>query len=68
MLDYAKNMYTVYKDRPKFVFGFHGELSHDHYNLIGAADNDFLDWIQWFHLNGHLNNTLLIIMSDHGHR
>uniref|UniRef100_A0A1B6DNU0 Sulfatase N-terminal domain-containing protein n=2 Tax=Clastoptera arizonana TaxID=38151 RepID=A0A1B6DNU0_9HEMI len=68
MMDYAKNIFTVYKEKPKFIFGFHGELSHDHYNLIGAADNDLLEWLQWFHLNGHLNNTLLIIMSDHGHR
>ncbi|KAL1132405.1 hypothetical protein AAG570_010360 [Ranatra chinensis] len=68
MLDYARNMYVVYKDVPKFIFGFHGELSHDSYNLIGAADKDLLDWLKWFKIEGHLNNTVLILMSDHGHR
>lgn len=68
MLDYARHVYTVYKDRPKFVFGFHGEISHDSYNLVGAADDDLSQWLEWFQVNGHLNNTLLIIMSDHGHR
>ncbi|KAK9504055.1 hypothetical protein O3M35_010490 [Rhynocoris fuscipes] len=68
MLEYAKHIYRVYPNRPKFIFGFHGEISHDSYNLVGAADNDLRDWLEWFKLNGHLNNTLLIIMSDHGHR
>ncbi|XP_054271598.1 uncharacterized protein LOC128993578 [Macrosteles quadrilineatus] len=68
MMEYAKNMFVVYKDRPKFVFGFHGEISHDNYNLVGAADEDLLEWLQWFNNNGHLNNTMLIVMSDHGHR
>lgn len=68
MLDQMKHMYRVYKDRPKFMFGFHGELSHDSYNLIGAADNDLKEWLEWFKSEGHLNNTLLILMSDHGHR
>lgn len=68
MLDYAKHIYRVYTNQPKFIFGFHGEISHDSYNLVGAADNDLREWLEWFKLNGHLNNTLLIIMSDHGHR
>lgn len=68
MMEYAKNVFRVYKERPKFVFGFHGEISHDNYNLVGAADQDLLEWLQWFNTSGHLNNTLLIIMSDHGHR
>lgn len=68
MLDYAKHVFRVYKDRPKFVFGFHGEISHDSYNLVGAADDDFKEWLSWLKNEGHLNNTLLILMSDHGHR
>lgn len=68
MLDYARHIFTVYPNKPKFVFGFHGELSHDSYNLIGAADDDLTEWIQWFEDKGYLNNTVLILMSDHGHR
>lgn len=68
MMDYARHLFTVYRTKPKFVFGFHGELSHDSFNLLGAVDDDLVDWIQWFENKGHLNNTVLIIMSDHGHR
>lgn len=68
MLDYARHIFTVYKSKPKFIFGFHGELSHDSYNLIGVADNDLVNWLNWFENNGHLNDTILVLMSDHGHR
>ncbi|XP_039296130.1 uncharacterized protein LOC111050348 isoform X2 [Nilaparvata lugens] len=68
MLDYARHIFTVNKERPKFVFGFHGEISHDSYNQVGAADDDLLEWMKWFNDEGHLNNTVLILMSDHGHR
>ncbi|CAA9996976.1 unnamed protein product [Nesidiocoris tenuis] len=68
MLDYIRHLYRVYKDRPKFLFGFHGEISHDSYNLVGAADDDLRRWLEWLKTSDHLNNTILILMSDHGHR
>lgn len=68
MMNYITNIFDTYRDNPKFVFGFHGELSHDSYNDIGAADDDLNDWIKELQDHGHLNNTLLILMSDHGHR
>jgi arylsulfatase A-like enzyme len=58
----------VYLNKPKFVFGFHAELTHDSYNLLSTADDDVKNWIQWFEDEGHLNKTLLIMMADHGHR
>lgn len=60
--------FKVYKNKPKFMFGFHGELSHDSYNLIGVADDDLLEFIKDLKNSGHLDNTLLIMMADHGHR
>lgn len=68
MMDYIKHFYTVYPNQPKFSFMFHAEYSHGSFNLLNLADNDFSEWIEWFHLNGHLNNTILIVMSDHGNR
>lgn len=68
MLNYIKTIFDTYKDEPKFVFGFHGELSHDSYNDIGAADQDLYLWVKQLQDSGHLNNTVLILMSDHGHR
>ncbi|CAL7939740.1 unnamed protein product [Xylocopa violacea] len=68
MLNYIKEIFNVYKHQPKFVFGFHGELSHDSYNDIGVVDEDLHNWIQDLQKFGHLNDTVLILMSDHGHR
>nr|XP_031846377.1 uncharacterized protein LOC116432971 [Nomia melanderi] len=68
MLNYMKEIFNVYKHQPKFLFGFHGELSHDSYNDIGVVDGDLGRWIKDLNELGHLNNTLLILMSDHGHR
>lgn len=57
-----------YKKYPKFAFGFHGELSHDDYNLIQAADDDLVQWLTHLKSSKALSNTILILMSDHGHR
>lgn len=68
MMNQIKNFFSVYKYKPKFIFGFHGELSHDSYNLIGAADDDLLQFLKDLNANRMLENTLLILMADHGHR
>ncbi|XP_024890478.1 uncharacterized protein LOC112466554 [Temnothorax curvispinosus] len=68
MMNYIKTIFNTYKNQPKFAFGFHGELSHDSYNDIGAVDDDLYSWVKDLYDLGHLNNTILILMSDHGHR
>lgn len=67
-MNYIKTIFNTYKKQPKFAFGFHGELSHDSYNDIGVVDDDLYSWVKDLHDLGHLNNTVLILMSDHGHR
>lgn len=68
MLDWMRQFYDVYPDVPKFAFCFNSELSHDDYNYIGYADPDIESFLRHIHDSGILNNTLLIVMSDHGHR
>lgn len=68
MLDWLTHFYDVYNDVPKFAFGFHGELSHDDYNLVGYADAELENFLKDLQESGILNNTLLIMLSDHGHR
>lgn len=68
MMNYIKTIFNTYKKQPKFAFGFHGELSHDSYNDIGVVDDDLYSWVKDLYDLGHLNNTILILMSDHGHR
>lgn len=68
MLNYVKDMFLVYEDKPKFMFAFHGELSHDYASKVSVAENDLVEWLEWFEKSGYLNNTMLVFMSDHGQR
>ncbi|XP_077294552.1 uncharacterized protein LOC143917050 isoform X2 [Arctopsyche grandis] len=68
MLNYTRQFMESYADSPRFVFAFHGELSHDDYNLVQAADDDLLEWMRGLKKSGLLDNTIFIMMSDHGHR
>lgn len=61
-------MQTYHNKKPLFAFSFHGELSHDSINLIGNADDDITEWLQNLQRNGLMDNTILILMSDHGNR
>lgn len=68
MLDYTKEFMQKYTDTPRFVFSFHGELSHDSINLIGLADDDTRQWMRELKDSGALDDTILIFMADHGNR
>ncbi|XP_037947847.1 uncharacterized protein LOC119679522 [Teleopsis dalmanni] len=68
MLNYTKHFMSKYTDSPRFVFSFHGGLSHDSINLIGAADDDVVNWLHNLREKYLLKNTILIFMADHGNR
>lgn len=68
MMDYTTQFMLSYETLPRFVFSFHGELSHDSINLVGGADDDITNWMMELNKLGILNNTILIMMSDHGNR
>jgi len=52
----------------KFLFLFHSEYSHGHNNLLRLADDDLRDHLNYLLTSGHLNQSLLVLMSDHGAR
>uniref|UniRef100_A0A914W1I4 DUF229 domain containing protein n=1 Tax=Plectus sambesii TaxID=2011161 RepID=A0A914W1I4_9BILA len=52
----------------KFALMHHSQLSHDDLNTVALADKDFTAHLRRMRDKGHLNNTLLIVMADHGHR
>ena len=52
----------------KFVFGWHGEYSHDYHSFVSMADNPTLTWLKSLKEEGILDNTILFLISDHGHR
>ncbi|CAB4002754.1 uncharacterized protein LOC113676100 isoform X1, partial [Paramuricea clavata] len=67
-LDLARKIYEQYPQRKKFLFHFPGEISHDSFNSVQLIDNDLLQFLTKFNTKGYLNNTLLILLGDHGWR
>jgi hypothetical protein len=68
MLNWVTEFFKVYKHGRKFSFAFHSECSHDSNNPLSMIDEDLKNWLEYLYTNGFLNNTLLILMSDHGAR
>ncbi|KAK3095871.1 hypothetical protein FSP39_020161 [Pinctada imbricata] len=68
MINWFRDCFTMYYDRPKFMFGFHSEFSHRDSNTLQWADDDLLHFLTFLYENKYLQNTLLILMSDHGAR
>ena len=68
MLNGIKDVYTVYPDIPKFSFMWHTEYSHETYDAVQVADTDIRKFLEKMKNRKHLENTLLMVVSDHGAR
>ena len=66
--EYVQDAWETYLDKPKWFFNFQDAFSHDYHNNIGAIDGELHSFLSWFHDSGYLNDTLLVVMSDHGSR
>lgn len=55
-------------DGKHFAFTFVGDITHDDFNMIAVADDDTRAFLQRIKESGRLDNTLLIMMGDHGPR
>ncbi|XP_053620717.1 uncharacterized protein LOC128681115 isoform X2 [Plodia interpunctella] len=55
-------------DGKKYAFTFIADISHDDFNMISVADDDFVDFLKSFKNDGFLKDTLLFVMGDHGPR
>lgn len=53
---------------PYFAFSFLVEISHEYMQQVAAADDDIVEFLAYIRDRGHLNNTFLFFLSDHGHR
>ncbi|CAH1782029.1 unnamed protein product [Owenia fusiformis] len=67
-LEYITQFFDTYKEHPKFGFGFHRDLTQKHNDPASHMDQDFAEILRYLLENNHLNNTMLILMSDHGAR
>ncbi len=68
-----RTAYEFFRNYPmdirKFALLFFGQdLSHQDINRIGLADQDFADHLRLMRDSGFLNQTILIVMADHGIR
>lgn len=60
-LDYLADFFRKYKSVPKFAFGFLSE-----FNKSQVVDDDLLSFLKLLKEEKHLENTLLVILGDHG--
>ncbi|CAF0882063.1 unnamed protein product [Brachionus calyciflorus] len=68
-LEYGENFMSAYKEHGFFGFLFLNEYSHDSTNILGMVDEDLLKFLEFFYNDKDLmENTILILMSDHGPR
>ncbi|KAK6748929.1 hypothetical protein RB195_001506 [Necator americanus] len=65
---YSRKFMQVYKDVPRFLLMHQGLLSHDDINLVEVEDEDLADTLLTMHKNGELDDAVVIVMADHGHR
>jgi hypothetical protein len=46
-MNWIKEVYTMYDDASKFVFGFHSEASHHDNNVVETADEDLYNLLKF---------------------
>lgn len=66
--DYIKSFFEAYKQLPKFGLSFFTDISHNNLKSIYSCAGDFLALLKGLSEGNFLNDTLLIVMSDHGFR
>ena len=67
-MDYVIDLCDTYPDVPKISFTWLSDYSHSNTYLLKAADEDLLEFMKEMKRKKHLENTLLVLMSDHGAR
>ncbi|OWF36485.1 hypothetical protein KP79_PYT17807 [Mizuhopecten yessoensis] len=66
LLDQLTEFVTVYNDVPHFTFTFISNPSHDDPNGLGIVDLPLRRTLTDLNTRGSLDNTVLLIFSDHG--
>ncbi|XP_077491202.1 uncharacterized protein LOC144101852 [Amblyomma americanum] len=68
-MDYVQRFIEVNNgSQPYFAFSFLVEISHEYMQQVAAADEDIVRFLTFLRDGGHLDNTYLFFLSDHGHR
>jgi hypothetical protein len=66
-IDYAQQFLEAYKDQPKYLRI--GDInSHEGTGEVIKYDDDQLySFLEYMRVNGHLDNSVLFVLSDHGY-
>ena len=67
-MNWIKEVYTMYDDASKFVFGFPSEASHQDNNVVETANEDLYNLLKLLSEGDYLRNTLVILMGDRAAR
>lgn len=67
-LDYAESFFDAYPNRPKFSVTVLSALTHNNMNNIQYIDEDLRQFLINMDTKGHLRNTFIFIVGDHGIR
>ena len=66
MIQNILDLYNNYETKTKFSFMFIGDYSSDKNNVVNLVDADLVSFLQEMKQRNWLDNTLFILMSDHG--
>ncbi|KAK0097830.1 hypothetical protein PV326_013414 [Microctonus aethiopoides] len=68
LLHYSRKIAKEFSTDPYFAFFWQASLTHDFFNYPQLGDDVYHDSIEYLKQTGLLDNTALIMMSDHGIR
>ncbi|PIC31628.1 hypothetical protein B9Z55_012266 [Caenorhabditis nigoni] len=64
----CENFMQIYQDVPRFLLMHQGLLSHDDINLVDVEDVDLSAHLKHMNELGMFDDSIVIVMADHGHR
>jgi len=68
MLNWIRDFFDMYPIQPKFSFVFHSQYSHDTNDRLPYGDDELLEFLKLMHKRGYFDNTIFLLMTDHGAR
>lgn len=66
MFEYLKQFWSNHESDGKMVLAPMQESHEASMDVISTLDPDMADLLDWFKISGEMNNTIIIITSDHG--
>lgn len=66
IIDYFKLFLSAYRRKRKFALSWISTLAHRDPNYLMHADDKLKEFFEWTNTSGHLNNSVLLFLSDHG--